>query len=45
MSQPEFSEKEFARRDSRITAFWCHETPHKFDFDTFRDVIENCIGV
>ena len=27
MSKLEFSEKEFVRPDSAITAFWCHETP------------------
>ena len=43
MSEPEFSEKEFAGRDNSITAFWCHETPQIY-FNTFREVIENCIG-
>ena len=42
MSEPEFLEKEFARRENTITAFlmsWAH----KFDFNTFGEVIKNCI--
>ena len=27
MTKPEVLENEFARRDSTITTFWCHETP------------------
>ena len=27
MSEPELLGKEFARPDSAVTAFWCHETP------------------
>ena len=43
MSEPEFSEKEFARPDNTMTTSWCHETL-QIDFNTFREVIENCIG-
>ena len=38
-----FSENEFARADSTIIAFDVM-TPHKFNFNTSRKVIDNCIG-